>query len=214
MWFHTTQSSGSISKIYIILAGSVFLMIKLVGAIMFLLSNYKRAPIELIVRKDGNTQDPESSLSENADTLSQIVLRLTFSGHMNIKAGQHISLYIPSLTGFRGHLLPISWWDQDRRTSIDIILDSGHELAQTLVKYDNSSPRAYFTGPHGSPTVMDDYGTVLLFATGHGISTQLSHVKQLIKERDNGTSRTRHIHLIWQLETWGDRALVVIVNYH
>ena len=202
LWFHTLRSSGTIPKIYIITTGSVFLITKLINTLWFLLNNYRWAPIELSIRRDG-VRDSEDGIRKDARSQDQITLRLSFSGRMKIKAGQHISLYIPALTGLHGHLLPVSWWSHEQRMSIDIMLDPGHRPAQTLAKHDQSTPRAYLTGPHGSPTAMDDYGTVLLVATGQGISTQLYHIKQLIKARDNGTSRTRHIHLVWEFDTWG-----------
>ena len=65
--------------------------------------------------------------------------------------------------------------------------------------------RAFFTGPHGSVTPMDSYGSVLMFAGGYGIAAHLPHVKELIRGYNQCKVMTRRIHLVWQLKDRGER---------
>ena len=44
----------------------------------------------------------------------------------------------------------------------------------------------------------------MLVATGFGIAAQLSYVRELIQEYNRGRVRTRRVHLVWQLEDWGE----------
>ena len=63
---------------------------------------------------------------------------------------------------------------------------------------------ACFSGPHGQAANISDYGSALLVATGIGIATQLSYVKELIQGYNSGEARTRRVHLVWQLDHWGE----------
>ena len=208
LWFHTMQSEESVAKGYIIATGVLFLLSQSSYVIMFLLNNYKWAPITVEIKRRGRQTELhedqlELGVTAQDEGASHVTLTIGFMGNMKIKAGQHIILYVPALTGLQGHLLPISWWSLGYCMAIDSILDPNHQLAKALRKKQLSSTRAYFTGPHGCATDMDSYGSIILIATGSGISAQLSHVKQLIAARDDGVSRTRQVHLIWQFETWG-----------
>ena len=208
LWFHTLPANKTILKVYIVFAGSILVGFNLLYLVIFLLNNYRCAPIEVEVKISGGPGDEPGIDSElGIDGYNpegkHVTLVTTFFSRMNVKAGQHVLLYIPSLTGLQSHALPICWWTQSSRMSLDFLVEPGHKLAQALARSPRNSMRAYFTGPHGRATDMDEYGSVALIATGHGISALLSHVKQLIEARDNGTSRTRHIHLFWQFETWG-----------
>jgi NAD(P)H-flavin reductase len=52
----------------------------------------------------------------------------------------------------------------------------------------------FIEGPYGSHTALDQYGTVLLFATGIGIAGQLSYMKeQLQLYREWQTKTRRHV---------------------
>ena len=208
LWFHTMSANKIVVKTYIISAGSILVGFSTLYLIIFLLNNYKCAPIELEIKIPGGTDgepstDTELGIDNHNMGQKHITLITKFSGHINAKAGQHVLLYVPSLTGFQSHALPICWWTRNSRMSLDFLVEPEHRLARALARNPRSHTRAYFTGPHGHTTDMDEYGSVALIATGYGISAQLSHVKQLIEARDNGTSRTRQIHLIWQFDTWG-----------
>ena len=58
---------------------------------------------------------------------------------------------------------------------------------------------ALFSGPHCSDAPIDDYGKVLMVATGFGIAAQLPLLKELIQEFNQSQVRTHSIHLLWQL---------------
>lgn len=63
--------------------------------------------------------------------------------------------------------------------------------------------RAFVEGPYGvteSPSP-SEYGSVLLFAAGVGITHQLSFVKQIIKDCALGESVLNRVHLVWVIPT-------------
>lgn len=86
---------------------------------------------------------------------------------------------------------------------------------------DNSTPSrfrlAFFSGPHGLPVSVGDYGKVLMIATGFGIIAQLPLLKELIQGFNASMVRTRYVTLAWQLQHHGkhptkltDRAFINI----
>jgi predicted ferric reductase len=61
----------------------------------------------------------------------------------------------------------------------------------------NCSLMAFIEGPYGVRQSLASYGTVVLFAGGVGITHQLGHIKNLIRECNDGTTATMTITLIW-----------------
>ena len=60
-----------------------------------------------------------------------------------------------------------------------------------------------FTGPHGWPICLDDYGTIVLIASGWGLMAQMPYLQALIHGCREGTVKAQRLHLIWQLNTIG-----------
>ncbi|CZR65337.1 uncharacterized protein PAC_15237 [Phialocephala subalpina] len=53
-----------------------------------------------------------------------------------------------------------------------------------------TSVRAFLEGPYGESPLAEDYGNVILFASGIGIAAHLGCIKQLLNARDQGPTRT------------------------
>lgn len=56
---------------------------------------------------------------------------------------------------------------------------------------------AVVEGPYGHAKSMNSYGTVLLFASGVGITHQMPYVRDLVQGYADGTVATRKITLVW-----------------
>lgn len=59
---------------------------------------------------------------------------------------------------------------------------------------------AFFDGPYGQPIRAEEFGTVILYATGIGIGAQLAVVKHLLESRESGNAKTQRITLLWEVE--------------
>jgi NAD(P)H-flavin reductase len=106
------------------------------------------------------------------------------------------------------------WWypynkDQDvvifiiqRQTGFTQSLPSGSSSSQP------TELRAIVEGPYGKEIHLDEYGTVLLFATGIGIAGQLPYVKQLLENFHNYDAKARRIALFWQVDSEGRPQLI------
>jgi hypothetical protein len=66
---------------------------------------------------------------------------------------------------------------------------------------------AMFTGPHGTSEIVDGYETVLLVASGFGIAATIPYLKKMIHGYNTCTLHVRRVHLVWQIESIGEKTL-------
>ena len=153
-----------------------------------------------------------------------IKVELTLSRPLKVKAGQYINLWIPSLSFwsiFQSHPFTVASWSDGKQDSLDLFIEPRGGITRKLLHHltpgtDGSQPRldgslprlALFSGPHGISAPVGDYETVLMVASGSGIVAQLPYLKQLIYGYNARKSRTRRVHLVWQLETRGKAPIV------
>ncbi|KAG9231519.1 cell surface metalloreductase [Amylocarpus encephaloides] len=130
---------------------------------------------------------PRASISHVND---MVKIRLSLSRPLEVKVGQHIKLW-----------MPLDFWSF---CTLDLFIEPHRGFTQKLLQYSksNHSPRlALFSGPHSTSAPVGDYETVLMVASGFGIAAQLPYLKQLIYGYNACKTRTRRVHLVWQLET-------------
>jgi NAD(P)H-flavin reductase len=144
-----------------------------------------------------------------------VKINLKLPRPIKFEPGQYICLWIPSI-GFwaflQSHPFTVTSWSKEKQDSVDLLIQPREGLTQRLLDYskrhrnsdqtDKVCP-AFFTGPHGISASVGNYETVLMFATGFGIATQLPYLKKLIYGYNTCTNQTRRVHLVWQLETIG-----------
>ena len=135
----------------------------------------------------------------------------------NVRAGQYLNLWIPSIRLWQSHPYTIVSWNVG---TVNFLIEpeggfSNALLSGALVRGQAGNSqnvrRAFFTGPHGSPSSMDRYGSILMFASGYGIAAHLPHIKELIQGYNQCRIRTRRIHLVWQLKERGEHICRPIV---
>lgn len=133
-----------------------------------------------------------------------------------VQAGQYINLWIPaasfrSLLTMQSHPLTIVSWTEGRWSNLELVVSPQRGLTkvfQSIAENNESTAAsspylAFYSGPHGLSEPMGEYGTVLMFASGLGIVAQLPYIKQLLHDGAQCKTRTKRIHLIWQLEEPG-----------
>ena len=149
-----------------------------------------------------------------------------------IRAGQHINIWFPSV-GFRAWsethpFMIVSWtvsseWkasDSDAATlaswsspdggltTIQLLIEPRDGFTRRLLRYAETTPDTdrrlvLFSGPHGVPATMGDYGSVLMVASGFGIAAHLPYIKELLDGFQACKVVTRRVHLVWQLKEQG-----------
>jgi predicted ferric reductase len=131
---------------------------------------------------------------------------------LKVCAGQQIWLRIPytSYTAFaESHPFVVSSWEKAENgmaKKIILLIEPKKGFTGRLKILATSEfidpPRftALIEGPYGRPTRAEDFGTVILYATGIGIAAQLAVVKQLLESRESGHAKTQRITLLWEVE--------------
>jgi len=119
---------------------------------------------------------PHETMAKPLPTVSTIGLNIDDGLRRPTK--QTVSLIVRSRSGFTSRLYHAA-----------LASPSGKVTVNALVE-----------GPYGRQT-LTSYGTVVLFATGVGITHQLPHLPVLLAGRTAGTIATRRIVLVWFIQS-------------
>jgi hypothetical protein len=150
---------------------------------------------------------------------SAIRINISMARSWKFQPGQHVYVYFPSLCLWMNHPFSVAWSDKaisqveekdlrlPRQDSanmdkITLIVRGRKGLTKKLHDMAQKSSTGKFStialceGPY-SKKKFHSYGTVLLFATGSGITYALPHVLYLVNGFSNKTVATRKIILFW-----------------
>ncbi|KAL3481501.1 hypothetical protein BJX99DRAFT_270714 [Aspergillus californicus] len=148
-----------------------------------------------------------------------------------VSPGQHLYLYIPSISLWCSHPFSICWSSEehnsleDTSTRADTDENNPHKpktqkqiymLIQRRKGFTNTLARrvgrranktlsvhALVEGPYGGIHSLDSYGTVVLFAAGVGITHHLLYLRRLVRGQVAGTVAARRITLVWAVRSAG-----------
>jgi predicted ferric reductase len=142
---------------------------------------------------------------------------ITLAKPRKVSAGQYVFLRVPStsvLSINESHPFFIASWDQDRdkkARNVTALIQRRKGFTR-LLQAQPTAVRAFLEGPYGESPLAEDYGNVILFASGIGIAAHLGCIKQLLNARDQGPTRTQVISLLWEvdeIEPW-DAAIKMV----
>ena len=147
------------------------------------------------------------------------------------RPGQYVYLSLPKLstTAFaQMHPFYIAWTykdDTDTEAAVVIVrIKSGftknlmlnasrHQKAKLDTNYDHSEAdignryqvtdfgSVIIDGPYGNEIDVQDYGTIVLFATDVGVAGHLLYIEHLLRGHRNWEAKVRRIVLYWQIES-------------
>lgn len=137
-------------------------------------------------------------------------LRLYSPVPVRYETGQYINLCIPGFgirSVFESHpFVVLAVTTEERGQSSQLMVKPARGWSRRLQHStrhgDPGSPRpyvAFFSGPHGRPTSVNEYGTVVLVATEWGIVAQIPYLEHLIRSSYSSCTKVRNACLIWQL---------------
>lgn len=138
-------------------------------------------------------------------------IRLIVPRRLKVEVGQYINLWMPSISFWsflQSHPFVITSCEEGGRTTVELLVDARKGFTSKLhrhAQYGGGSEMkgfrmALFTGPHGASVPLGDFDRVLMVASGFGIVAHLPYLRHLIRGYNDFSSRTRRIHLVWQLE--------------
>ncbi|KAK6335638.1 hypothetical protein TWF696_002405 [Orbilia brochopaga] len=146
------------------------------------------------------------------------------------RPGQHVYLYLPTITGLQSHPFSVAWADETaplvwkggdskeelphnrqdiygpQKTTVELIVRRRTGATDKIFRKAAASTdgsvtvRALVEGPYGTYQSLSSYGTVILFAGGVGITHQLPNVLELVQGYIDGTIATRKVVLVWVLQ--------------
>ncbi|KAG9229168.1 hypothetical protein BJ875DRAFT_524154 [Amylocarpus encephaloides] len=116
-------------------------------------------------------------------------VRIQLQKELDIKAGQAIDLWIPS----------VSFWSCLQSHPFVPRRGLTRELLYHAKNTHAMNPLVMFRGPHGKSIPMDDSENILMVASDFGIAAHLPYLKQLIHGYNVREVRARRIHLVWQV---------------
>jgi len=149
---------------------------------------------------------PEAFITLSKETVTiRVYLR---PRPMNIKAGQNVNLWIPSVSFWsplQTHPFVVTSWAEGSQDCLELFVQPRRGFTRKLfsLKERNVSRFALLTGPHGTSTPVSSYETVLMVANEFGIAAQLPFLTKLIHGHNTCKTRTRRIHLVWQMPSLG-----------
>lgn len=146
------------------------------------------------------------------------------------RAGQYVYLCIPgvSKTSFiQSHPFYVCWYfhgsTQDHIILIVRLQDGITKHLKPLANppltsngdafRESVTIRGFIEGPYGRELHLEDYGTVVLFASGIGITGQLPYAKQLVDGYQSAEVKAKKVALYWEVESERkskNRLLVII----
>lgn len=139
-----------------------------------------------------------------------VKLRIQLRKPLKVKAGQHINLWMPSVS-FRAfmqsHPFMVISWAEKSLDHLDLLIEPRTGLTRELLRHAIGGRLTHspilFSGPHGKSVRMEGYDSVLMVASGFGIAAQLPYLKQLIHGYNKRQVHARRIHLVWQVRDIG-----------
>lgn len=165
---------------------------------------------------------PLATLQSQTEQMFEISLAMT--KQWNFKPGQFIYLRFPFLSReywlvswFQSHPFTIVSWDVPAGhsrflapTTIRVVAKSRMGLTQILHHISQESKtekrplQTIVEGPYGSFSDFSRFDTIFMVATDVGILALISHIRGVLDGLDEYATRTRFVHLIWDLQRHQD----------
>lgn len=208
LWEHL-RLKKHLSRLLIIVASGLFLFTSLYQYAFQLHRNIKKTN----TRKTnfGFQLVKVTRVKQHGESL---IVELKLARPWTIQPGQHVFLTLLNITStsfFQRHPFAITWWNgvegETEATVIYVMIDpqrgwTGKVMLRPKVL---TNSIAWLDGPFGKSYDLQEYGTVLLFASGTGIFAQLPLVKGLTERAKYSAIKTRRIKLVWQTEEYHDQ---------
>jgi hypothetical protein len=113
----------------------------------------------------------------------------------------------------------VTSWSKGAQGSIELLVKPHCGLTADLLRHDtvaagsSVSFLALFTSPHRVSEEVSHYESVLVLASGSGITTAILYLKKMIYSYNTCTSQVRRLHLVWQVESVGEMtAALALLN--
>lgn len=150
---------------------------------------------------------------DETESNGPVSLTIILREPLEIQAGQYINVFIPSL-GFRSmmqsHPFVVASWTGKRQTKLELIIEPCHGWTKRLHSraisvsgHSGGLGIALFSGPHGIPVQVCNYGHHIMLASGYGIVALLPLLDRLVQGMQAHEAQARRICLAWEFNDEG-----------
>jgi NAD(P)H-flavin reductase len=133
------------------------------------------------------------------------------------EAARYTNLWIPSVSFWsfpQTHPFTVVSWAATAQGTLDLLIEPRSGLTRELLDHAKRGytidPIVMFSGPHGMDLAIDKYESILMVASGFGITAFLPYLKKLIHDYNAREGRARRIHVVWQIT---DRGRLVVTEF-
>lgn len=131
-----------------------------------------------------------------------------------VHSGQYVYIWAPAVRLFsfaKSHPFSIAWWKNGpdgKAISVSVLAKVESGFTKALNDSSHKRLRVLLDGPYGHHKDTEPYNSVMLIATGVGITAQLPYARELVQRQldaqndKNGYmhKRKQRVSLIWQLD--------------
>ena len=151
------------------------------------------------------------SMAKMQDVGDTVEIRVRPAHTLNFQVGQYIYLSLmglsslPLLSAFDFHPFQMTWPypDDEGRQDLLLSLQTQRGFTKRISRVPAGGSRALIEYPYGRSLAVGEYGTVLLVATGIGITGQLPSIKELLMLYRECKAKIRLIILLWERDAEG-----------
>lgn len=117
-----------------------------------------------------------------------------------VYAGMTVYIWMPGvsfLSMFSSHPFMVTWWDvneQGKATSISLLVQKKDGFTRKLIDHRAKEFLTWIDGPYGERVDLSPYTNILLIASGIGIASQISYIREMLKYHP------KRIFVAWELD--------------
>jgi predicted ferric reductase len=190
LWLHTSKAN-KISRVQVIVGTCIWV------------ATYTHRNVLLVYRNFSVSKPSTSVLVESIH--NSLLVKVKLPRPWIVKPGQYIYLTMmrPGFFSiFQRHPFMVAG-SESREYDFQLYIQprkgfTNRLLARTLGGATELS--AFIEGPYGRGFDLQDFGTVVLFASGIGIAGHLAYIQSLIQDYRQSKTKTRDLLLIWHVE--------------
>lgn len=193
LWFHLPSDYiYKVPRLYVLLSSIIFVIIKLLRICNIMYMSGMNSVATVLVDREH----------------TGVELRIRLARPRKIYAGQFIYLCLPGLSTLsllRSHPFQVAWayTDESRQVLVLLVQPRRGFTRKLLLADPHHEYKAAVEGPYGPRMPLDQFGTVLLFATNIGVSGQLLFMKEILELYANHKAKARRIALFWEIDVEG-----------
>ena len=194
LWFHAATAS-KMARIQAIIGASVWIATQVHRNLLFIYRNF-------------SITKPRTSVSIHK-IYDSVGVEIVLPRPWIVKPGQYayLTMLNPGFFSiFQRH--PFMVASSKNEGSIEMRIQPRAGFTRRLFEGRKHKRSAFVEGPYGSGLDLEEFGTVVLFASSIGIAGLIPYIQSIVRDYKRSRIKTRDLLLIWHVENKDQRDLV------